>query len=745
MPAVSSFEAFADAYRTVRDLGAEALLDSESGAALVFADVCAERARLAATSEPHPVPLDDADAHEWSAEQHTWTLFHLLFAERLAGGLPDTRAPPSIYETPLAAVQRVIAATPELTELKIVRKWLEDILPAQHAVEVRKGYLTFTRNRLRADRRLSIGVHKGRVVQQLDPDAAVRGPGGWDAEDAAYERALMRNLFEYARAGQLELALDLCVQASQPWRAASLRGAMFYHDPALDEPTPELQGALGNRHRLTWRMVARRAAQNAALDPYERALYGALCGELSSVLAVSETWSERLWAHVNARFASVLEKKLAEDTPADWWWGAPAPSEPVDSLDAAFDRLAQSGAPGVQAQASAPYHMTQRAVITQAVPQLLERVAARLPELAALAPPQHARLLRFFAHVVLYCRLLGVPVAEASAAPILGAYVDILQRAQESGELVALYASSLDARDAHVSYASYLCKMDTDAPLAERRHALMQAQPHDLDPAIVARCTVAAEIAEHVPALRDEAQRDWDASLSPTEHRLVVAVDWLTFLEDTYADAIVRANELLRVFMASGRLHAAHSLLQRLPSELLSSVPALELPADTVVELDHWRSYFDVLDRSVRARGLWSDGLPATSRSARHEWHEAVAVATEAARLATLELLELDWLRIDADGARAAELALIRRRYIPEIVMNLHLMLVDTSAAVPLNLRHALALPDLVADERLRLYAEFASPDGARPNQLIGYLEQVRAAALVAMDRREDVFAPVPV
>lgn len=625
-----------------------------------------------------------------------------------------------------------------------MREWLEDILPAQHAVEVRKGYLVFTRNRLRADNRLGPSDNKSRIVQQLDPDANLRGSGNWDAEDASYERALTRNLFEYARAGQLDLALDLCAQASQPWRAASLRGAMFYHDPALAEPTPELQGALGNRKRATWRFAARKAALNTTLDPYERALYGALSGELSSVLAVSESWAERLWAHVNARFASVLENRLAEDAPADWWWGTPVSTEPVESLDTAFDRLAQSGAPGVRAQASAPYHMAQRAVITHAVPQLLERVAARLPELAALAPPQHARLLRFFAHVVLYCRLVEVHVPESSAAPILSAYVDILQRAQESGELVALYASSLDARDAHVSYASYLCKMDTNAPLAERRHALLQAQPHDLDPAIVARCTVAAELADNIPALGADVQRDWDASLNETERRLVYAIDWLTFLPETYADAIVRANELLRVFMASGRLHAAHCLLQRLPSELLSNVAMLDLPDDIVVELDHWRSYFDVLDRSIRARGLWSDGLQTASRNERHEWQAAIAAATEATRTATIELLELDWLHIDADGKRAAELAHIRRSYIPEIVMSLHLMLVDTSVAVPENLQHALDLPNLVADERLRLYAAFASPDGTRPNQLVGYLEQVRTAALVAMDRREDVFAPVP-
>lgn len=119
--AASSFEAFADAYRAVKDLDVGALLDAESGAALLFADVCSERARLGETGAPSSVvALDDDDAYEWDTEQHTWTIVQLLFAERL-GGVRSTSVapPPHPYETPLVAVQRVLDASPELAELKV--------------------------------------------------------------------------------------------------------------------------------------------------------------------------------------------------------------------------------------------------------------------------------------------------------------------------------------------------------------------------------------------------------------------------------------------------------------------------------------------------------------------------------------------------------------------------------------------------------------------------------------------------
>ena len=743
----SSFEAFADAFRAARDLPADAQLDVEAGTALVFADVCAARAQV----RDVVAPLDDTDADEWVTEANTWKLVHALFVERLAVQHAPIEPAPHAYEPPLATVQRILAADAELAELKILRDWLQEILPPSHAVEVRKGYLPFTKHALQAEQRMtgagpsSSSRRGGRLVQQLDPDAPVRGPGVWDVEDAHYDRALVRTLFEYVRSGQLSAALDLCQQSSQTWRAASLRGGLFYYDPALvvGDDALELDAPLGNRARGVWRRIARKAAANLALDAHERALYGALCGDLASVLAVIESWDERLWAYVNARFEQRLEQALAAAAPSAWVvdaGGHASTAESSESLDSIFEQLAQAQAPSAAAAAE-PYHVAQRAIVTNSVPDLLARVCARLREMEQLAPSMYARLVRFFAHLALYCHLVHVPVPVPVRAPILNAYVGVLQRAGQSSELVALYASSLERENADVVYAEFLCAMDVDAPLDVRRAALLQAQPYGLDPAIVARCTVQMALGELLPNVTHSSEiRAWNDALSADERRLVLAVDWLTFFDATYADAIVQTNRLMRAFMATGRLHVAHSLLQRLPPELLAALDTLDVRADEVLELDHWRSYFDVVGKSVVVRGLWSDAaLVASSHAEHHAWRSALVAACDDARLAHLELFELGWLQLDVDDAhRRAELALVRRKYVPELVLSLHLMLVDTSDELPENLAHALALPNTVADERLRLYAEFGEP-GVAHNGLRAYLAHVREASILALDRRLDV------
>lgn len=165
-------------------------------------------------------------------------------------------------------MQRILESNAELAELRIVREWLQGLLPAKHTVEVRKGYLPFTKNALRSTQRNQLSGRRSneRLVQQLDPDAAVRGPGVLDVEDVNYEKALVRALFEYVRAGELDKALHLCSQTSQPWRAASLRGALFYHDPSLSEPSSE--DVMGNRMGDVWRHVAEKAATNVRNSTY---------------------------------------------------------------------------------------------------------------------------------------------------------------------------------------------------------------------------------------------------------------------------------------------------------------------------------------------------------------------------------------------------------------------------------------------------------------------------------------------
>lgn len=81
----SSFEAFAQAYRAARGLDVNAQLDPESGTALVFADVCLERAQQASQTVAYDgdgahAMDDDDDALAWETEEHTWKLVQALFS-----------------------------------------------------------------------------------------------------------------------------------------------------------------------------------------------------------------------------------------------------------------------------------------------------------------------------------------------------------------------------------------------------------------------------------------------------------------------------------------------------------------------------------------------------------------------------------------------------------------------------------------------------------------------------------------
>ena len=67
-----------------------------------------------------------------------------------------------------------------------------------------------------------------------------------------------------------------------------------------------------------------------------------------------------------------------------------------------------------------------------------------------------ARLLRFYAHLVLVLRLLKQPVPAESANRILGAYVQVLEANNQPESLIAFYAATLEAESAVDSYAAFL-------------------------------------------------------------------------------------------------------------------------------------------------------------------------------------------------------------------------------------------------------------------------------------------------
>jgi nuclear pore complex protein Nup107 len=647
---------------------------------------------------------------------------------------------------------------------------------------VRKGYAPFSKSRLKAERRTQVGgirTSTNKAIRSLDPDAESRGEGKWDSEDSSYAKALHRTLFEYARAGELDAAFDLARQADQPWKAASLRGAILYHQ-ALDSADDMMDGddfeenVGGNRNRLLWKAVCRKLAASPTLDVYEKALYGSLAGQLQGPLAVSDTWEEHLWAHLNAAFEARIDEAFESEDAKTWWSqegggsikvmelksssGDPHAKETVRAeLKSIFERVKGTEKGSVNLQANNLYHVVQEAVILDGVDELLIHVESRLPEMrATLEPKRYVHVARFFSHLIIYFRLLHRPLPASTCNSILRHYVEALEHAGED-ELVAMYASSLERESAEETYARFLASLNIDMPLAERQTALLRAKEHSLDTASVARLVVQIIFGEAYPAIAMQtltAAHGFDplaalnTELTEVEARLISAIDWLTFDESTRADAVFQSNALMRLFLSSGKLHAARTTLYSLPESVVADLDdMLDLTFGDKSEHLNYRQFFSALSASLSFREVLSKQPSRASKLEAHTWREALSSVLATAKEASLEVLTGDWLKlaqadddeVDATAnreeaeRRLVELARIRQIYIPELILRLHFMFFDTREVLGgESLRFIIVdLPILVADERYRLYLEFVTREGG--NRLKEYLEHVRRANIESL------------
>ena len=162
----------------------------------------------------------------------------------------------------------------------------------------------------------------------MDPDGPMRTKSALHPSNADAEVRLCKRLWKLIRAGSVQEARDLCSKVGQHWRAASLGGASGWgpapvgstadeelerdirkllalrDEDALaaqnevdlnDDATAAECDGIGTARRALWKwtcMVAARHIDKAGklsqtpAAKYEASVYGALCGDLQTMLAV---------------------------------------------------------------------------------------------------------------------------------------------------------------------------------------------------------------------------------------------------------------------------------------------------------------------------------------------------------------------------------------------------------------------------------------------------------------------------
>ncbi|WVR00241.1 hypothetical protein IAU59_007383 [Kwoniella sp. CBS 9459] len=774
----------------------DAVLDEEGGLIGALMGAIEETARNKTPTTGATFEMDGEEqisAEEYQAlltEHRTWQLIRSVYENRLHRSDPSFVAGSSreqIHENPYASPEDVTQTlVNEDSELSLWATLVDHLqtrplLSTAPPLEARHGYLPSTLRRAKTARPNPTVGAAPPTPPSLDPDFTVRDPHGQGlaGEDQTYQTPLLETLWDLVRHGELDQAIKVCEQGGEPWRGASLMGGRRWSMGGLTQESIGVSPLEGNRRRALWKKSCRAIAKNPTLSAAERHLYAALISDLPTLLPACETWEDHLWAHVQHRIENRLEQRWHEL--GGFWEEESAylgrDDEDVEiaqgGLEEVFRSMSGTQKAGIANSMSDPYYVAQRMIILGRTDALFNQFADQLLKLeASVSPELIGPLVRFFAHLVLTLRTLGQPVPDSAANSIIQAYLTILER-EGNDSLVAMYAACLREGSGEESYARFLRAMDPNATREQRMEALSRAKQHNLDVAIIAKETVRmilSEAFEDIPALStsDPDITAISVGLSERDVQLIRSIEWLTMMPETLDEALIKANDVARYFLALGQANAAQSLLRTLPTKLLDLIASssnssdsteTEDPEKHILEYQSYTRLFAVFEShdAVADQQLKRPKNTATKLEV-HNYRKALLNSVERCWERTIEVVERDWLRFrvsrkgDNGAQRRSELSTIRKIFIPDLILRLHTLLIDTYRENTSNatgtgqsdtltpfeglLDKCFELIKIVAEEENHIYEEFlprGGGGGGGSERLEVYLEKIRQVGLEAL------------
>ena len=313
------------------------------------------------------------------------------------------------------------------------------------------------------------------LVTQLDPDAVTRQGRHLEKQDHYFERATWLACWEMVRRGKdWDYIREWCQDRVEGWRATVMRG-----DPRNSQSKEGEQGpdaTAGWRSRALWRKTCALAARTGGIDPFENAVYGVLSGYLPSVLKVSRSWDDHLFAHYNyyllSQFDKYVRSHFAHRLPLALVqkYGSfdfdITEGHPKKSGNQIVQKLKELEA--TKKEAKQPFKMLQSSLIAKSFDDFVFKQGVRLcqsanhPERSKILPTMSAALLegsitapigmkdydylRVITHMLFIFQDLGLDVKDGNrrfaTESIVVAYVDFLSKAGKQ-QLLPLYASRL--------------------------------------------------------------------------------------------------------------------------------------------------------------------------------------------------------------------------------------------------------------------------------------------------------------
>ena len=431
-------------------------------------------------------------------------------------------------------------------------------------------------------------IVSSKSITEMDPDAPTRQKCSLNDLDLNDENELLNVIYDHIRAGRIVEAQEICIKHGQAWRAAALEGFRLYHDPNFVCSSKNFSLTNGNPTRQFWKSTCWDISENCNYSLKERAVFGALSGNLSAMLENCKNWEDVVWANYKALLDIMVEKKLKEtytirkpiqkqldlkansvvNLPENFW------NQKLDlnSQENIFQAISSTSNVEIRLQSKLPFSVTHECIILNSVGKLVDEILSWIKN--TNFDPQ---LLRFATHLIMFLKDIGEDVETEKFNDILYKYVSFLSSDFKTSCLVAEYCSSLPKNLQVDAYVKLLVPIEEFSLRREYFSLGEEAglQIQDITTKVVEKIKQlnSNDYDFHLNSNKeDNLELFLKQSTTSLDLKLIQSIEWLVIDPTQRHEAIYQCNTIMRNFIAAGKYKAALQAYDKLPSDSVDTI-----------------------------------------------------------------------------------------------------------------------------------------------------------------------------
>lgn len=678
----------------------------------IFRSICGSKALESFESSYEG---SDEEIKDWELEAKLWYLVQLLVEFRNSEQLPNLKT--FSFNSNIVYLENLYRSNNELREIWLIILWCQQNLE----VPERPANLSNTK---------WLNTQLSNTFENLDIDAPLRLNKPIDDKDTEQDEAFYKYVYELILCGKFDEASNECERTNNWTMKMILSGLNEYYDPTIDKQMADNE-AIGEetggiKHKALWRRSVYLLSKEDKLTKYERLIYSFIAGDLTSLKETDTTWDSELLIYLNHVLVNELENKLIELKRIN-------PNElliefPKTSID--LQTILNSISKDQREESEHPLRILIASVITNNISPIIHSSLSFIGNIMLGNKDSNEILnesytLRVITHLAIFVSIINpASINTEDKSKLITTYILVL-RFYEQFELIPLYISFLPELEAREAYSVFLIDLFDST---ERKKQLELSRVYNLPLENILKRSVEKtfQLTEQNYDLKQSGFHIIE-QVSEADDKLIRSVEW--FIESNmYSDSIHAIISLMRRFLLTGRIKSAQKFVERNSISQLLKKADVETFGELVEKVVLPNEKEELLQYDMLIEGINDINSYYTNKDGNNQFANIEQV--NAVRDKVISIVKSFFHNLVQQGDYEAEIIQdLRSFYIPYLIIELHLILVDASGLNKLYLTDALELTNLVASESYKFYLLFENC-----GRLKEYLNLVANCAAMAAD-----------